>query len=875
MNEQDGNLTTLLFAQATDNRQSPAAQKPMTEDWSRQQEILQQVIKDGEVFKVEGSSLWATFARTNAALTAALTAQRELNTWDGAKGVQSAACIALHCGPSERGDSDYYGPTIDYAARLVTVGYPGQVLLSQATATTMQNQLPLGASLRDLGRHRLTDLAVPQYIYQLVAPGLVADFPPLRTLESFPNNLPTQLTSFIGREREVIELKRMATLHRLLTLIGVGGAGKTRLSLQVAAELVDRYADGVWFIELAPINNPELVPKVVATALGVDEEAGHPISDTLLNYLNTKQALLVLDNCEHLLAAAAQLVNAIIETCPQVSILASSREPLKVQSEITWRVPSLPAPTPKYEQPIVQLRQYAAVRLFLDRVGAVQPSFRLSEQNAAAVAQICHRLDGIPLALELAAAKVLVLSPAVIATQLNRRFQLLNRGSLDAPSRQQTLRALVDWSYDLLNPQERELLMHLAVFAGSWDEEAAVAVASSEGVAADLVPELLDQLVSKSLVVSEEAEGKVCYSMLETIRQYAEEKLLALREGEILRQRHATYYLQLAETAESNLKGAGQSVWLKRLEQEHDNLRAVLRWAVMERQSSIALRMAGALARFWQYHGHLNEGWQWLEAALYSGHEGDDLIRAKALSGAGNVAWWRGDYSSARQLHQQSLELRQRVGDKAGIANSLINLGNLASALGDNQTSDVLYQESLSMFRELGDKWSIAQALNNLGNVANAGSGLARARAFFEEALSIYRELGDKWAMALALDNLGSLSFAMKEYEAASAIHKESLRLFREVEGKRGIAYALVGLGKVAIGRGGEQGARRAVRLLSAGGALFRSINAALDPDFRTEYEQELANSRILLDEATFEAMSKEGTKMELSEAVEYALTEV
>ncbi len=688
-----------------------------------------------------------------------------------------------------------------------------------------------------------------------------------------PNNLPLQTTSFIGREREMAEVKRLLTTTSLLTLIGAGGAGKTRLSLEVAADLLASYPDGCWFVELAPIRDPSLVPQIVASTIGAGEEAGRSVQDTLLDYLQDKQLLLVLDNCEHLRTAAEQLVMTIIEHCPQVTILASSREHLDVNGEIIWRVPSLPTPHANYSEPLVQLQQYEAVRLITDRITAVRPSFRLTEQNAAAVAKICYRLDGIPLAIELVAARARVLTIEQIASQLDNRFQLLTGGSRTLLPRQQTLKALVDWSYDLLSTPEQQLLQGLSVFAGSWSLDAAQYVCGGQGKVQHGVATLLDQLVSKSLVIGENAEDATRYQMLETIRQYAGEKLRGSGGEVAIQQRHLSYYLQMADEAEAKLKGAEQGVWLTRLEQEHDNLRAALRWALGQ-QPEEALRITGALVRFWQYHGHLNEGLGWLAAALSTAPHAEPRWRAKVLTGAGNILWWQGDYAGARTNHQQALALRQESGDRASIANSLINLGNLASSEGNQEASAALYEQSLVILRELDDKWSIAQVLNNLGNVANARRDLASARSFYEQALVINRALGDKWAMGITLDNLGALSLAMKDYAAARAIHKESLQLFDELEGKHGIAYELVGLGKVAISQSGEQEAARAVLLLSAGVALFATINVALEPEFRVEYEQALANCRALLDPIRFAALQREGIAMPLQQVIAYALDE-
>ena len=497
---------------------------------------------------------------------------------------------ALHTGIAEERDGDYFGPSVNRVARLLSAGYGGQTLLSAPTQELVRDHLPPGAGLPDLGEHRLKDLQRPERIFQLAAPGLTSEFPPLKTLDTLPNNLPIQLTSFIGREREMEEVKRLLDTTRLLTLIGPGGTGKTRLSLHVAADLLDldRFPHGVWLVELAPLADPSLGAPGCRFGIGRAGKCGHIHTESLKEYLHSKQLLLVLDNCEHLVEACAQLADALLRSCPDLKILASSREALGIGGETIWRVPSLSLPDPTHSTGanlVSTLSQYEAVRLFIDRAQAALPGFKVTNHNAPAVAQICHRLDGIPLAIELAVARVSALSVEQIAARLDDRFRLLTGGSRTALPRQQTLRATIDWSYGLLSEPERVLLRRLSVFAGGWTPEAAEAVCSGGGIEEYEVLDSLMHLVDKSLVTFEQAdaggaggatqEGEGRYRLLETIRQYARDKLLEAGEEVIqgVRDRHMGYFLKFIEEAEPRLLGVAEGPWLDRVEREHDNLR--------------------------------------------------------------------------------------------------------------------------------------------------------------------------------------------------------------------------------------------------------------------------------------------------------------
>jgi non-specific serine/threonine protein kinase len=624
-----------------------------------------------------------------------------------------------------------------------------------------------------------------------------------------PGNLPAALTSFVGRERELAELGRLLEAQRLVTLVGPPGVGKTRLALRLAEEARGRFADGAWLVELAPLADPRsalvpaLVPQAVAAALGVREEPGRPLIGALLAALGPRH-LLVLDNCEHLVEACAELAVEILRACRRVRILATSREVLAVAGEATWAVPSLSLPDPDRPPPPERLAESEAVRLFGERVGLVAPGFAVTGANAAAVAEVCRRLDGIPLALELAAARVKILSPEQIAARLDDRFRLLTAGSRTALPRQRTLRGAIDWSHGLLPGPERVLLRRLAVFAGGWTIEAAETVCSGDGIAADDVLDLLAQLVGKSLVLAEDRGGEMRYRLLETLRQYADEELRGAGEETLLRGRHCAWFLDLAERAEPGLVGPEQAAWLEGLEREHDNLRGALRWAVDHGEAETGLRLGAALWRFWWVHGHLSEGRRWLEAALAQGAGAPPTARAKALNAAGNLALARGEYEPARAFLEESLALWRGLGDQGSTATALYSLGRVAHRTGDHAAARALTEESLALRRALNDRWGMAVSLNMLGEIARAQGDYA-AGPLYEEGIGLFRAAGDTRGVAIATHNLGIVARAQVDHERAAALHHAALALFHELGDREQIACSLIKLAHLALIQGDSE----------------------------------------------------------------------
>jgi predicted ATPase/class 3 adenylate cyclase len=750
----------------------------------------------------EGDSHFVVFARAKDAAGAAVALQRTLRAEPWPAATPLRVRLALHTGEAELRDGSYYGTAVNRCARLRAIAHGGQVLLSQTTRDLVCLALPEETTLRDLGEQRLPDLTAPERVYQLVVPGVAEEFPPLNSLGGPPNNLPIQVTSFVGRERELAAVKARLGEAHLLTLTGPGGSGKTRLALRAAADVLDTYPDGAWLIDLAPLSDPTLVPQIIANVLGLQPQSGTPPLAVLTAFLGPRTILLILDNSEHLIDACATVASALIQTCPRLRVLATSREPLGIAGEIIWRVPSLSVlDLEKVETGTVDLvalvGQSEAGRLFVDRAVAVTPGFTLTEQNARSVAQICQQLDGMPLAIELAAARIAVLAVQQIAARLDQRFRLLITGSRTARRRQQTLQATIDWSYNLLTEREREMFRRLSVFAGGFCFDAVEAVCQDAGDVLDL----LSNLVNKSLVVADGgANGVERYRLLETLRQYGAERLDAAGESVSTRARHLTWCVDLGETAESLLYGPEQAQWLERLAREHDNFRAALAWSV-EHDPEAGLRLAGSIWRFWQVRGYVVEGGRHLAALLDRACE-PTVARAKALLGAAILAIFQTDVLRRRALSDESLAIFRQLDDKRGIAWALENLGLLMSDSGDPVTGRVWLEEALTLAREVGESWRTGWVVATLAGSVQVEGDLQRARELNEESLAIFRKVGEKRGIGGALTQLANLALLSKDYDASYARLVEAMAVYRDIGDQRGIGRALRGLGNVHHFRG-------------------------------------------------------------------------
>lgn len=787
----------------------------MAHAFARQEAILREAAAEhgGYVYKMIGDAFQIAFDTAPEALRAAIDAQRTLHAEPWGEFGPLRVRMALHTGVTEERDDDYVGPVLNRLGRLLSVSQGGQILLGHATYELVRDFLSDGIKLHDLGNHRLKDLIRPEHIYQATAPDLASDFTTIKTLDTFPHNLPLQLTSFVGREKEILQVKRLLLGDRFVTLTGPGGTGKTRLALHIAAELLELFPDGVWLVELASLSDSTLVPQTVAAGLGIRDSSGRPVITLLTDYLRNKELLLILDNCEHLLSACAQLVTTLLQACPHLCILATSREALDIPGEVPFRVPSLSIPDARQLPPLPLLTQYEAMQLFVERAEIIQPGFALTDSNAPAIAQICQRLDGIPLAIELAVARVKVMPVEQVTARLDNRFRLLTGGSRTALPRHQTLRALIDWSYDLLSEAERTLFRRLSVFAGGWTLEAAEAICAGEGLEHYEVMDLLTQLVNKSLVIADsETEAQARYRLLETIRQYARERLLEAGGGEEVRDRHLDYYLKFAERSEPELRGPEQVVWLDRLEKEVDNIRAALEWS-LDVDVEAGLRMASALLWFWHIRSGKSEGIDWLERALSAEvKERDDallsparaMIRGKALNAVGSLMIMHGNAERARELSEESLRLHQELGPsgRQGAAHALWNLAQGTSYHEDLEQAETLAEKSLALFREVGDKFWVAQCLDHLGSYALIRGDFIQAKQILEEDLALRREIGDKDGVAWAHSLLGNVALWKGDYEQAWALYMESQNTFREIGNKWAVSMALSGMGGVMLAQG-------------------------------------------------------------------------
>ena len=759
------------------------------------------------------------------------------------------------------------------------------------------------------GRTRLKDLGRPEHVFQLATSGVTANFPPLRTLDVHPNNLPLQPTPLVGREREIGEVADRVRSEevRLLTLTGPGGTGKTRLGLQAAVDVLEEFSDGAFFVALATITEPELVASTVARALGVKESAEQPLMESLKSYLHFKHLLLVLDNFEQVLEGAP-VVAELLGACPKLKVLATSRIPLRLYGEQEYPVPPLTLPDPRVMPPLEVLTQYEAVRLFVERARAIKADFFVTNENAPAVAEICARLDGLPLAIELAAARTRMLPPQKMLERLGNRLKLLKGGPRDLPTRQQTLRGTIDWSYELLEEEEKILFGRLSVFSGGRTLEAIEEICDPEGELEAL--EGVESLLEKSLLRQEEGvEREPRFVMLETVHEYAREKLQESGEEQEIKRAHAQYFLALAEEGESEVRGPEAAMWLERLEAEHDNLRAALSWALAQEKVELELRLAGALWQFWWMRGHYSEGRRWLENVLAVDGRGSPSARAMALAGIGEIASHQGDldqaqeaceeglkllaheaseakiylllslgkvallrgedYERATQVNEEALALSREMRHRMGLATSLLHLGLVSQRRGDSEGATEFYEESTALFREWGDKQGLAFCLNNLGVVAITQGDLVQAQKLTEEAVALLRELGSRGDVSIGLQNLGWIAFLRNELGKAVDLYKQSLTLAWDTGFYALVLDDLVGFACLA---GAQGDAVRAAQLCGAAEALHEATGYPKDPISHAEMEPYLASGRSKIHEAEWAKAWEEGRTMSLEGAVSYAL---
>lgn len=861
----------------------------------------------GKLVRARGESegFFAVFTYPEAAVTAAVEILGACHRPDDGYRVR----FGINSGHAMRRDGDLYGTAVNRAARLKALAHPGQILVAQNVADSMPDDR---IRFKDLGSHRLRDLALPEHLYQVVHPQIPTEFPPLMSLDASPNNLPIQLTTFVGRGAESASVKALLASSRLVTLTGPGGAGKTRLALQVAADLIDTWSDGVWLVDLAPLRDAASVAETALSAMGLREVQNEAAVRTLENHLRRRTALMIFDNTEHVIEASADLCAMLLRSCPGLQVLATSREPLGVDGEVTFRVPAMEIPDPSNPGPVQALAGIDSVNLFLNRATAVDASFSLTDQNAVWVAQLCKRLDGMPLAIELAAARVRVLSPEQIASRLDDRFQLLSSSSRTALPRQKTLKALIDWSYDLLSKEEKTLWRRMSWFAGGSTIEAVEAICTDQHLTSYDVLDLLTQLVDKSLLLADTGASVPRYRQLESIREYGLEKLKDFGEEEVIARRHAEWFLGLSEEAEGQLWGPDQVRWFDRLESERGNLRRAIQTFREDRQTcSEALRMAAALWEFHEVRGHFEEGRRWIEEALDHAQDAPAEIVSKAMRGAGNLAFdqgdldaaarlhagsidWertlatttglakainnlgvveqaRGNLPSARELYEEALELMRGSGDERGVSVLLSNLGTIAHHEGNAEMSERLHTESLTLRRKLGNKRGIAHSLNNLGNLAKERHDFDGARSLYLESLEIRQELGDRSGIAVLSHNLGGCALEEGDLDEARRLFAESLKTHEELGDKKGIADALEEMAKVVLDSGD---ATTAAAISGAASGLREQIGANRELSKQTDHQRAIDNLKVLLGEEGFQQAWNKGLRMELSESIALAIGE-
>ena len=865
---------------------------------ARHRELIRAALaaEDGLELGTEGDSFFAVFRDPAAAVRSVAGAQRALAAEPWPEGGVIRVRMGLHTGIGELdADGSYVGHDVHHAARVSSAANGGQVLLSEVTSSLVGARLAPGLSLRSLGAHRLKDLS-PERITQLDIEGLPAEFPPIRSLDARPNNLPTELTSFVGRERELGETRALLGTTRLLTLTGPGGTGKTRLALQVAAGLADDYPDGVWFVPLGTISDPALVVPAIARAVGIGDDPARSPIEVVATELGPKRALLVLDNLEQVREAAGD-IGELLRRAEKIRILATSRAPLRVSGEQEYPVPGLPSPVDldrlgPYEREQLpealrthdpeRLAAFESVRLFVARGGAVRPGFSITDANAADVAAIVAHLGGVPLAIELAAARLRFLTPAAIHERLEGRLDLPGAGAADVPERQRSLRGAIMWSYELLDPPGGRLFERLAVFVGGFDLARAEAVAAGGAALGIDVLDGLSSLVDQSLVRSGEVDGEPRFSMLEPIREYALERLATSGEAEATRDRHGRAFLALAEALAPELAGARQRETLDHLEREHANLRAAIDWADARANPEVALGITVAVWRFWQKRGFLREarvlvkdliGRPWFASA-------PARLRAKTHEVLGGIIYWHGEVNGARDDYESALAIWRGIGDDREIANAAYNLSFVytMSVTGElpphaREKADALLTEALQTYRSLGDDAGEANVYWGIGIQHYFARDNVAAAAAFESALPLYRKVGDRTQEAWSLHQLGSTRLKLGEVDVARGLLADGLRLFTEAGDVAGVTLGLDDLAAIAVADGDLP---RAARISGLARRIQASSGTGLAGVVEDMFEGATRpNAGRLLAPDEYARYAAEGAAMSMLDGVRYALGEV
>jgi predicted ATPase/class 3 adenylate cyclase len=861
---------TFLF---TDIEGSTRLLRELGPDYSPVQTDHMQIMRDaitaggGVEIRTEGDAFFAVFPSAIGAVAAAVQAQRRMDGHGWSHGRPLRVRMGMHTGEGLLGGGDYLGIDVNRAARIAAVGHGGQVLLSESTRAVVINDLPTGVSVRDLGAHRLKDFPEATRLYDLVIDGLLAEFPPLKTLE-VPSNLPSELTSFVGRERELEAVKNLLGSTRLLTLTGPGGSGKTRLALRVASSVLDRFPDGVFFVELASISAPDLVPSAIASALRKGEEGARSVLETLVIELRNQSCLLVLDNFEHVIEASPA-IGELVGAASHIRVLVTSRSPLRIQGEKEFPVPPLELSDPARPPRPEELTRFEALTLFVERAMAIDPSFALSEENGRAIAEICRRLDGLPLAIELAASRLRLLSPSAMLERLDRALPLLTGAARDLPARQRSLRGAIEWSYDLLAPEIAALFRRICVFAGGFTIAAAERVGAPEGELRVDALEGLDALLDTSLVRRRsELAVHDRFGTLQTIREYGLERLEESDEAASVRRSHAHYFLEFAEATEPKLRGPDLELHLEVLRLEHDNMRAALTWALEHNEGDVALRISSSLWRFWHLHGDLTEGRSWTDQALaLPSAVGRTRERARALLATGGLAYWARATPAMAKAYEQAMAIFRELDDPAGNALATFNLAFALATEGKIAEAAEMFRDSRALFEEIGDSRGVGDSLFGLSGMSRKLGDLVAARAEAEEALRLHKDLGDIFGIHGDLYVLGRAVTDAGDLDAARELFLETLGMAEHMGSSTGLALSLDLLAVQDADRGN---AVRAMKLAGASAAIKDSIAGEAPPEL-LDLPDSRERARSLITDEEIKAAWEEGRAMSVDEALEYA----
>lgn len=832
---------------------------------ARHDESLRRIFEahEGFVFKTVGDAFCVAFATARDATLAAVNAQRVLAAENWGEIGSISVRMGVHSGTAEFRSGDYFGGTLNRVARIESAAHGGQILISQTTFELLQDEAPGDVQFKSLGDHRLRNLERPEHLYQVIAEGLTKDFPPPKSLELMPNNLPIQSTSFIGREVEMETIRRLLKENRLLTLLGTGGTGKTRLAIEVGSQVVTKFRDGVWLVELALLNEASSISEAVAAALGIHEEAERPLRESIVNFLRGKTLLLLLDNCEHLLEAVSPMVAEWLRSCPNVKILATSRHALGIAGETTFPVPPLGVfdiRLKDLEGPdiVERLTQYDAVKLFIARATAVRPSFVVTNANAPAVAEICSRLDGIPLAIELAAAHTRALAVEQIAARLGDRFRLLRGGNKAGLPHQKTLQALIDWSHDLLSEKEAIIFRRMGVFIGGRTVESLEAVCADEEIDPFEILELLEHLVDKSLVmVEEDALGQPRYTMIESVWQYAREKLDSSGEADAVRDRHLEYFLSLAEESAPQFEGPDQKEWMQRYRSDSWNFRGALEWAVKQDKIDEGFRLITALQRAVEVRGNPASIYALGEKLVaHPDAQKESLVLAKGLDAMGRMSWAVDRYDDARRYYEKAAAMLKKFGREveAGYPRALIAF--LDRGDGDLEASRKRFAEGLEFAREHNEERLIAICLSGLGSYELDHGNVEEARKMKEESLAIYRRVGDRWIIGLVLWGIAHAALAQGDLHRARLAIREWAEIVQDLGNRWLLAYVLESAAEIALG---ESQPERAARLFGGAEALREYFGAQFSVSEGREHAEAVAKLKSMLPEEKVQAGWQEG----------------